>query len=360
MKEVLNALWIGVLGFVMIQGYLLSFKFPFFKRGFVSAKWMLVAASLICSFIATIELLKAVLGIENAPHLLYLQTPLWYLLAPVIFLYIRMYSRHGGLKWTDLLHLMPMFWVGLNLMEFYLLPIEAKQQHYEQLNTEISAYLYSSYYVVFSLQSAFYLIACFFLLYGTKNRIKHSTWVLLFISGLAFFTFCGLISLYVIRAELSFIKTSHLFLTWLASFLLLLIYKTDNSVQERNKPAIASISEKHATSNTSCTIYESICLYMEEQHCYRDAAYNIHMLAQEFGHSKNYLETMIKEESGKNFRDFLNDFRIEDAKKKLNSDISKQYTIETIANDSGFNSLATFYRVFKKAEGITPKAYIRT
>jgi TonB-dependent SusC/RagA subfamily outer membrane receptor len=38
---------------------------------------------------------------------------------------------------------------------------------------------------------------------------------------------------------------------------------------------------------------------------------------------------------------------------------SKRYTVESIAQQSGFNSRASFFRVFKKKVGMTPNEYIR-
>jgi len=36
-----------------------------------------------------------------------------------------------------------------------------------------------------------------------------------------------------------------------------------------------------------------------------------------------------------------------------------KHSIRTVALDSGFNSQASFYRAFKKFEGITPQKYMR-
>lgn len=60
---------------------------------------------------------------------------------------------------------------------------------------------------------------------------------------------------------------------------------------------------------------------------------------------------------GQNFYNFINKYRIEEVKKKLSEDNSKENNILTIALETGFNSKSTFNTVFKKIEGVTPSEY---
>ena len=59
----------------------------------------------------------------------------------------------------------------------------------------------------------------------------------------------------------------------------------------------------------------------------------------------------------KNFRDLINEYRVEEVKSKLQDPAWKHLTILGIALDSGFNSEASFYRVFKKHTNVSPKEY---
>ncbi len=60
-----------------------------------------------------------------------------------------------------------------------------------------------------------------------------------------------------------------------------------------------------------------------------------------------------------NFNDFINHYRIEAVKSKLNSGEHHTTTLLGIAIDSGFNSKATFNRAFKKSTSLAPKEYIK-
>ena len=70
-----------------------------------------------------------------------------------------------------------------------------------------------------------------------------------------------------------------------------------------------------------------------------------------------YVSKLINQYSGHNFNMFINMFRVEEAKKLLHDDKTKHLNMLGIAYDSGFNSKASFYKVFKQITGTTPLRY---
>ena len=70
--------------------------------------------------------------------------------------------------------------------------------------------------------------------------------------------------------------------------------------------------------------------------------------------SSVYLSRLFKKEEGINFLDYLNQYRIDEAKKML-KDV--QYNILDVADESGFNNTRYFSKIFKKNVGITPSEY---
>jgi AraC-like DNA-binding protein len=68
------------------------------------------------------------------------------------------------------------------------------------------------------------------------------------------------------------------------------------------------------------------------------------------------LSQLINDELLVNFYDFINKYRVEEAKKLLTGD-TRNYKILAIAYEVGFNSKATFNRVFKKFTGLTPSGF---
>jgi AraC-like DNA-binding protein len=59
----------------------------------------------------------------------------------------------------------------------------------------------------------------------------------------------------------------------------------------------------------------------------------------------------------KHFFDFINEYRINDAKKLLKDPTKKEITVLEILYQVGFNSKSSFYTAFKKATNQTPTAY---
>ncbi len=72
----------------------------------------------------------------------------------------------------------------------------------------------------------------------------------------------------------------------------------------------------------------------------------------------HHLSYIINEMLNKNFRDWLNGYRINYFIEnfRLKSD---KMTIEALASEAGFSSPATFYSAFKKEMDTSPTAYFK-
>jgi len=90
---------------------------------------------------------------------------------------------------------------------------------------------------------------------------------------------------------------------------------------------------------------------------YLDSELDLPTLAQKVNVSTHRLSQAINEYLGKNFFDFVNEYRIEKVKEYLANSTYNHLKIVSLAYDSGFSSKSTFYTLFKKSEGITPAAY---
>lgn len=80
-------------------------------------------------------------------------------------------------------------------------------------------------------------------------------------------------------------------------------------------------------------------------------------LAESVGCSVNNLSQVINSGFGTSFFDYLNSYRIEHARKLLESSDTQSNAILTIAFKVGFNSNSAFYSAFKKYVGMTPAQY---
>jgi len=134
-------------------------------------------------------------------------------------------------------------------------------------------------------------------------------------------------------------------------------YKNMDSVICSEKYFIESISKKQKMIGLDL-IEEKIKFKFETDKVFLDPNMSISQLSKSLGISNEKLSFVINKKFNVNFRDLLNSYRIKMAKEKLLELKTTHQTILSISYDSGFNSQASFYRAFKKFEGMSPKNYI--
>ncbi|GGX11235.1 helix-turn-helix domain-containing protein [Aquimarina muelleri] len=87
---------------------------------------------------------------------------------------------------------------------------------------------------------------------------------------------------------------------------------------------------------------------------------NLNYLANELKTNSKYLSKTINIYKKKTFTQYINDLRIEYLIEKLNTDKTfKNYTIQAIATEIGFNTSNAFSRAFFKKTGMYPSEYIK-
>lgn len=83
-------------------------------------------------------------------------------------------------------------------------------------------------------------------------------------------------------------------------------------------------------------------------------------VASKVGLGERALAEFFRNEYRTNFQDLTNSLRIEEFKELSQSESFNHLDLAGIAQESGFASKATFYRVFKKKVGITPNEYLKS
>lgn len=98
---------------------------------------------------------------------------------------------------------------------------------------------------------------------------------------------------------------------------------------------------------------------MESRKPYLESDLTINNLAEMLNTNFHKLSQVINESFDKNFYEYINSYRIMEAKRLLKSPDSEKYKIIAIAYDSGFSSKSSFYNAFRKNTGITPGEYLQ-
>ena len=97
--------------------------------------------------------------------------------------------------------------------------------------------------------------------------------------------------------------------------------------------------------------------YVRTKKKFLQPKYTLNNLSKDINIGTSTLSAIINNNAKKSFVDYINEMRVEQAKKFLLNPKYEDYTIASIGLESGFNSKSAFYDVFKKHTGCTPLAF---
>ncbi len=125
---------------------------------------------------------------------------------------------------------------------------------------------------------------------------------------------------------------------------------------EPDQPA-AVVKKRSYLSTAKLSSYSQLMIQMmEEEQMYLKPDLQIIDLATKINIPVHHCSYVLNTKIGKNFRDWINAYRVEYFLKQYPVKGSRM-TIEAIAQESGFKSPATFYNAFKKEKGLLPSSY---
>lgn len=110
----------------------------------------------------------------------------------------------------------------------------------------------------------------------------------------------------------------------------------------------------------SADLYQKLLHIMDTETAIYNTGFRLDDLASLSGMLPRYVSQIVNENSGSNFNQLLNDYRIREVQRRLRD--KEKYgnlTIEAIAESVGFMSRSTFAQIFKRSTGLTPTQYRR-
>lgn len=119
--------------------------------------------------------------------------------------------------------------------------------------------------------------------------------------------------------------------------------------------------EKYKNSNLSEEqkeeYIEHIYSFMQTERPFLNAELTVQDLSKQLNISRHHLTEILNNDIGKNFFTFINEYRVEEVKRRLLDERFEHLTIVAIAFESGFNSKSTFNSIFKQNTGSTPSQW---
>ncbi|MCL6266894.1 helix-turn-helix domain-containing protein [Flagellimonas myxillae] len=96
---------------------------------------------------------------------------------------------------------------------------------------------------------------------------------------------------------------------------------------------------------------------MREEKLFKNPELSLTELSRNVGIPERTISEAINSKPNNNFFQFINGYRVKEVQEKLRDPKNSHLKIMSLAYDSGFNSKASFNRIFKTTTGMTPKEY---
>ncbi len=318
------------------NGFILAFYFGFLtqKKKFSNQFLALLLLAL------SIRITKSVFFFFN-PKLsgIFIQTGLsaCILIGPFTYLYFKSVISNNIKKWF--LHVFP-FLIGIIIL--------GSIYPYVEHRTIWSKWIVKGIYIqwfIYLIASYKYVHPIFKKIFNKKDKLSSIDFWLLSV-------FCGVTLVwlgYNIGSYTSYIVGSLSFSFVLYLMLLIFFYKN------KKNSSFFEEKEKYKNKELDEVLIERITKGLQEvkeKELYLNSNITLTKVAKELHISSHILSQFINNNLGKSFSLYVNELRIEKAKELLVS--NKEYSIESIGYESGFNSKSTFYTTFKKVTGQTP------
>ena len=374
LQAILNIL--GAAQAVLFAGALLGTK-----RGNIHANRVLAALLLSISVLLTWGILSHTRYMLRVPQLAQLHVPFQFLIGPLVFFYVRaLLENHSGLGKRDLWH-----FISSLICVVYLTPFYFQSSEYK-LNYLLAAYRsYPTEWhvrtILLMAQALVYLIIIIVSIPALRVRKKDAKaanidppdlfWARAWVG---IFTVIWLAGVFRYAFDYS-VQTNLIVPLFFSVFIYVAVYqrlrRPESAVKSEavdepvvNTPADVTATKKYEkstlTSERSDRYVRRLVETMEKEKLYLDSDLTLQKLAQRLSIHPHHLSQIINERLNQNFFDFINSYRVEEAKKRLIDPSEKHFSIIAIAGEVGFNSKSSFNSVFKKYVNMTPSEWRKT
>lgn len=214
-----------------------------------------------------------------------------------------------------------------------------------------------------------------FLIFWSRKLLRNSTsisenkrhWLL----RLNLFVICLIIILILNRLELHLLDSIYsayvlwifmsLFLWWILYYGVFKLQVIDQKEEIHDylvsKKTASTVIKKKIKNSTTSKIIVQLYKLMEEEELYKNPLLSRLDLATQLETSESYLSQIINQEINKSVIQFVNEYRIEDAKNLLQDPVFNKYSVEAIGMEAGFKSKSAFYNAFNTSVKMSPGAF---
>jgi len=295
-----------------------------------------------------------------------------FLFGPLLYLYTKaVTSKEIRFTKNDILHFVPFLLVFcLTLIRFQ---VQAYETKIELLNTGLYGKTVSIIYLALMHTTILvYLLNAFSIVrkknqslkgyYSSLEKINYD-WLKLVVSAFLIMWIVDIINWVTGSLGINS-PTSRVYLTFVSLFINfvfanLLIIKNLRLPETEPAAEIHKYEKSPLTLQTKTEILARLERLMTQEKLFLNSSLNLGEVAHKLSVVPRYLSQVINELKAKNFYDYVNSYRIDEAKKLLSDPAHNSEKILSVLYDCGFNSKSVFNTVFKKNTGLTPSEFRR-
>lgn len=369
--------WSLILLFGALQGYFFAAILFFYKKGKNTSNKLLAFLLFIFSLHLTEYVVIATEFYRQIPHAIAATVPVIFLIGPVYYLYavsLLVPDFHIDLKRA--LHFLPAILCYLLFLPFY-------AQSSAQKLAFLSDILENGY-VIFPLDqfiilatSSVQMLIYFYLTFArldtfesefmqseSSTAILSLVWLKRISLGFSLY----MVLFFVAYFQLFFLKAHQQEIFYavvliLAVFIHTVAFHTirypEIFAKDRQRSPVQKYQKTALPAQLSQKYLEKLLHFMESEKPFLNPDLKLPEVAEALKILPNYLSQVINSQLDKNFFDFVNAYRIDEARQRLLDKKYAHFTILAIALDTGFNNKASFNRVFKKHTGMTPSEFVQ-
>jgi AraC-like DNA-binding protein len=347
------------------QGVLLALAL-LTMSGNKTANRLLAALTLTISIVVSGAVLLTSNYVFAFPYLSRLHQPFVFLAAPLLFLYLReLTAREGRFERKDFLHFIPFVLCLIYLLPYYF------QSNRAKIQILVSEYVQPTfgqwYYVrsaVLITQVLVYLVLIVLSIvkysHSVKQRKSARDKAVMF--EVRFFVIATAVLWCAVVLRYAISTIPNLLVPLGASLLIyalgyLKMRRPELELGEREELSAKKYEKSTLTAERSERYLNKLLNFMNQEKPFTDGDLTIQKLAEKLLIPTNHLSQTINERLGQTFSDFINSYRVEEAKRKLLDPALKHLSVLGIAEEVGFNSKSSFNSVFKKHTNMTPSEF---
>lgn len=364
--------WTILITYATVQCFILVPLLLIVPKGYKTQRKSLAVLLILVGLLSLNFLYEYFRWYKVAPHFIWVASPFWFLIGPSLYFFsrsaVRQDSSHNRYAYV---HLLPFLGAVVYIGRFYLLSgdmkIQTLEYFYQSYGNTPDYFLYSFLgslliYSIYSLR----LFTDYFIKaekHYSDSRMVQTRWIRLLLAGFIVFFLLSLgYNILLLYDYEYFIQADYLTYLMLSLFVQTMgfaaILKPDSffvtPVEFSKKEPEPEVNREEFAGQFS--IVED---YMKHEKPYKNPELRLSDLSQELNIPAHKLSQIINKVAGQNFFEFINSYRVREVKKCLHETEFERLSLEGIARDCGFNSSASFYRVFKQHTQMTPGQFMQ-